>query len=260
MKTIALLAVAAATISACASAPLPPLNMASSELTALVRGDCKYFRLGSNGYEPDSRSETLFMAGSNSLKSAGRREIIVDSGPVVVMARCAHQAFFGGPIYSSARFDFTAEQGHTYEITNDQEFEHDNYECLKLLDVSADSREIMCEHQFRGGYADNAVSENTAQILETGFLARHMRSCRIWDEIHDKSVGYLRIDSGPISFEVQCEVGYAYPRKRRVRMDFVAKAGHTYTISLPDNTESKTCVGLSDASADEIVVECKSFD
>ena len=176
------------------------------------------------------------------------------------MVRCQQPNFFGGPLYTFARFDFTAEPEHRYEINNDEHFEHDSYDCLKLLDISADSRELACNRQFQGGYADNATGEDTARIMETGFLARHMRNCRIWDKVHNRPVGYLGIDAGPTSIEVHCEVGYAFPRKRKASMDFIAKAGHVYTISLPDNTESKTCVGLSDVTAGEIVVACKSFE
>jgi hypothetical protein len=280
MNYLTVMVIAAVVISGCASAPtpLPPLNMATGEDTALVRGDCKYFRLSGGGYEPNPRTASYFLTGrighitggraehlvgavvTEMRLGAGRKEIIVDAGPVTVVAACLHSNFWDGPGGTKARFDFTAEPGHTYAILND-----DQYDCLKLLDVTADPRELACERQFRGHYVDRTTGDDSAGIIAALVLSSYLQHCWLLDESFNETtgfwgaIGYLGVDAGPTHIEVICEAGLPLSRIRKLSMDFVAEAGHAYTFWVPDRKTSKKCVSLRDITADEIVVTCEPF-
>jgi len=97
-----------------------PHDLSTGDETALVEG-CKILPSGRKYYH------------------AGFSAIIVDAGPVVILARCDPSFWNSGNPGPGALFRFAAEAGHTYSLSNSDEG------CFQLVDSTAQGHVVACE-------------------------------------------------------------------------------------------------------------------
>ena len=178
------------------------------------------------------------------------RELIkVDAGPVSINATC-FDTFFGRPL-STARFKFVAEAGHTYTITATEK------DCISLLDITLEETEIACEpYSNRRRRMITTVSPNAA-LIEAGGASKDKGNCMPTRGGRPERRSFIEVDAGPINIDAVCDCESHFCRRgRRVSsFDFVAEAGHTYTITATD----KECMSLLDITSEEFVIACEPY-
>ena len=178
--------------------------------------------------------------------------INVDAGPVSISATCFNR-FFGRP-GSTARFEFVAEAGHTYTFTATEK------DCISLLDITSEEILIACEpYSNRRTRRITTVSLNAA-LIEAGGASKDKGNCvptrgGRWEERD-----FIEVDVGPIKFDAVCDPDrgrrkYAGRGWRVSSFDFVAEAGHIYTITATD----KECMSLLDITSEEFVIACEPY-
>ena len=173
--------------------------------------------------------------------------INVDAGPVSINATCFRSE-------STARFEFVAEAGHTYTFTATEK------DCISLLDITSEEILIACEpYSNRRTRRITTVSLNAA-LIEAGGASKDKGNCvptrgGRWEERD-----FIEVDVGPIKFDAVCDPDrgrrkYAGRGWRVSSFDFVAEAGHIYTITATD----KECMSLLDITSEEFVIACEPY-
>ncbi len=67
---------------------------------------------------------------------------------------------------------------------------------------------------------------------------------------------FIEVDVGPVSINAVCDRESFFDKGWRASsFDFVAEAGHTYTITATE----KECMSLLDISSEEFVIACEPY-
>lgn len=179
---------------------------------------------------------------------------VVDAGPAKVMALCYANDLVLGETKSQALFDFVAEAGHTYTFSGSE-----SGGCLNLLDVTTDEQIVACEPFFSGRYADLSTVDDTA-IIKAGVASRNKGNCRPTTGGRRERRDFFEVDAGLTTISGECQARVLPDmfghRRRLSNFEFVAEAGHTYTITATD----KECMSLLDITFEEIVIACEPYE
>ncbi len=179
--------------------------------------------------------------------------LVVDAGPANIMALCYYSTPFGD-VHFQARFDFVAEAGHAYTFAGSE-----SGACLNLLDVTTDEQIVACEPFFFGRYADLSTGDDTA-VIKAGGASRNKGNCRPTTGGRGGRRDFFEVDAGLTTINGLCQprvIPDIFGRGwRRSNFEFVAEAGHTYTITATD----KECMSLLDITFEEIVIACEPYE
>ena len=179
--------------------------------------------------------------------------LIVEAGPAKVLALCYHSTPFGD-FRLQALFDFIAEAGHTYTFSGSE-----SGACLNLLDVTTDEQIVACETFFSGRYADLSTGDDTA-VIKAGGASRNKGNCRPTTGGRGGRRDFLEVDAGLTTISGECQARVLPDmfgnRRRQSNFEFIAEAGHTYTITATD----KECMSLLDITFEEIVIACEPYE
>ena len=235
---------AAALVSGCGSMSTTARDMSTGEETALIEGvnqlltNCTIhgpFPVVPGGVRPKS-------------SFSKRHSLVADAGPLKIMVSCTTDYPFSDSIKRNIRINFVSEAGHTYTIAQKKD-------CMELVDATV-GRVVACEPYYRGHFAIQSTGDDIATFITVGDLYSD-DFCRVDKEGVGRKFGHLEVDAGPITVNAICEKKGAWSNtKRTSSFDFVAEAGHTYTITATD----KECMSLIDITSEEIVIACESYE
>lgn len=248
MHKLAIMMVAAVLVSGCGSMGTTARDMSTGEETALIEG--------LNKFSTDCTIHGPFPLVSDrdmhDISFFKRHSLIVDAGPVEIMVSCTAEDPFGSSFTEKARFDFIAEGGHTYTIAWKQD-------CMELLDATADGSAVACEPFYSGSYEDLSTTGETA-IIRAGGASSDKGDCRPSTGGRRGRRGFLEVDAGPVTIDGECQARILpdfFGRRRRMSsFEFVAEAGHTYTITATE----KECMSLLDITSEETVIACEPYE
>jgi hypothetical protein len=181
----------------------------------------------------------------------GVKSLVVDAGPVKFDVSCTSEDPFGNSVTKKASFDFVSEAGHTYTIAWQRD-------CMELLDATAGSV-VACEPYYSGSHVDLSTTDDTA-IIKAGGASRDKGNCRPTTGGRRERSDFFEVNAGSVTINGECGArilpDFLGRRRRLSRFDFVAEAGHTYTITATD----KECMSLIDITSEEIVIACESYE
>ena len=257
--------VAAVLVSGCWSTGTTVRDVSTGEETAAIqvreesRSGCSIFGplpIVSSGV----RSLDLRIIGGSIYASGslipGSDSLIVDAGPVKIVVLCVVDARpLGGITKRRAAFNFTAEGGHTYEI----ELKRKQY-CMELLDATADGSVVACEPYYSGrhDYEDLSTTGETASI-RAGEASSDKGNCRPFTGERQKwgreLREFIKVDAGPVSINARCFTTFFGRPPSTARFEFVAEAGHNYTITATE----KDCISLLDITLEETEIACEPY-
>ena len=184
---------------------------------------------------------------------ASTDSLIVDAGPVKVLALCTVSNPFGD-LHYRALFDFVAEAGHTYTFAGSE-----SGVCLNLMDVTTEGQIVACEPFFSGRYSDLSTGDDTA-IIKAGGASRNKGNCRPTTGGRRERRDMFEVDAGLTAISGECQARVLPDmfghRRRQSNFEFIAEAGHTYTITATD----KECMSLLDITFEEIVIACEPYE
>ena len=248
MKKLMITIAAVALLSGCVVMPSHTTrDQSMREETALIKGLDKFWSdclidgplpIDYSNLKPSSLGDIF--TGQTTFGAVG--SLVVDAGAVQILAKCVFSDTNMNDIRLTARFDFGAEAGHTYTVS-------DGAGCLNLLDVTTDGQIVACEPFFSGPYVDLSTGDETA-IVRTSYRD-DCDSLRVVGAV--AKAGFLLVDAGPFTVDVTCQtyiIGW-----RTLSFDFVAETGHTYTFMDSD----KECVRLIDITFEETVIACEPY-
>ena len=221
---LVIMMVAAVLVSGCGSTGTSVRDRSTGEETAVIEG---WKELWSGCYihgplPKEFVDTTLLPAGSRS------GSLIVDAGPVKIMVRCVMDSPFGVYIHK-ATFHFPAEGGHTYVIVWKQK-----QRCIELVDATADGSVVACEPYYSGSYQNLSTTGETASI-RAGEASRDKGNCKPFTWRRREARDFINVDAGPVSINATCFNTLFGRLPSIARFEFIAEAGHTYTITLTDN-------------------------
>ena len=131
---------------------------------------------------------------------------------------------------------------------------------MSLLDITSEEILIACEpFSNKSTRRITTVSLNAA-LIEAGEASRDKGNCLPTRGGQPERRDFLEVDAGPIKFDAACNGWWVYGSNLGQRwlvssFDFVAEAGHTYTITATD----KECVSLLDITSEETVIACEPY-
>ncbi len=203
---------------------------------------------GGKGFVDGARSRRI--GDSMAYGSVISESLSVDAGPVYIMVSCSADSPFGRKT-ERATFNFTAEGGHTYAIVWKQG-------CIQLLDATADGSIVACEPSYSGGYEDVSTTGETASI-RAGEASSDKGNCRPFTGERQKwgrnIRDFIKVDAGPVSINARCFTGFFGLPPSTARFEFVAEAGHNYTITATE----KDCISLLDITLEETEIACEPY-
>lgn len=261
MKKFTIMMVAIALLSGCGMWAHTTRDLSTTEETALIGGfntfsyDCSFYAPLpiKEEYTAGDAIGGIFGEFFGVTESTSRYvdSLVVDAGPVKIRTSCTYSNPFGSST-KSARFSFVAEAGHTYTVSWEAS------DCLNLLDVTNEGHVIACEPFYSGSYKDLSTGDNTA-IIKAGGASRNKGDCSPTTGGRRERRDNLKVDAGPITINGMCQAAILpdfFGRRRRVsNFEFIAEAGHTYTITATD----KECMTLLDITSEETVIACEPY-
>jgi hypothetical protein len=255
--------VAAVLVSGCGSTGTTVRDLSTSEETALIevredsRSGCSIIGplpIDWTDHVPPTLRSVLLGVRADSPHD-GADSLIVDAGPVKIMVSCsaASAGPLGGGFTERASFNFTAEDGHTYDIAWKRK-----QDCMELLDATADGSVVACEPYYSGSYEDLSTTSETASI-RAGGASSNKGNCRPFTGERRKWGRELRdlikVDAGPVSINARCFNGFFGRPPSTARFEFVAEAGHNYTITATE----KDCISLLDITFEDTAIACEPY-
>jgi len=181
--------------------------------------------------------------------------VTLNAGRVDVSVVC-ETADIMGHYKSKASFSFDALAGHDYVITK-----RDCHACVKLKDLT--TNKLVAKYDTLnnplGRVADLSTGDNTA-IIRAGGAFSDKGNCQPSTGGRRGRSDFLEVDAGPITIDGECQARILpdfFGRRRRMSsFEFVAEAGHTYTITATE----KECMSLLDITSEEIVIACEPYE
>jgi hypothetical protein len=137
----------------------------------------------------------------------------------------------------------------------------------ELMDVTSQSLQAMEEWQPAvqsssgqpGNKQEIAINPNAA-LITAGGATRNKGDCQpTWGGIRGRR-DFITVNAGTVTIDGECQARILpdiFGRRRRMSsFEFVAEAGHTYTITATE----KECMSLLDITSEEIVVACEPYE
>ena len=217
----------------------------------------------------------------------GGNSLIVDAGPVIFVQRCPGGgrspwaqvaptlAGPGHPSPPSRIFNFVAEPGRTYEVSDD---------CIRIAsqDATTEGDIVVCEEGMQGSikgppiykryvcdldYSKERTDEpyimhcvpgqmKTA-VIRHGGTTSNQDTC--WPSAGSikRRVILLTVEAGPINMPASCDriLETGELSIKTSSFDFDAETGHIYTLS----GEDEECMRLLDITSEETVIACEPY-
>ena len=213
--------------------------------------------------EGQARIEGLsgFWVNCGIVKPVRADSLTVDAGRVKIQAYCSEDDPFDTiPFTRYVMFNFIAEDGHTYALApQGSDWIRGSDYCLGLLDVTAGGHIVACEPYYSGSNLDDLSTGDDTAIIKAGGASSDKGNCRPSTGGRRGRRDFLRVNAGPITIDGECHARILPDifglRRRMSSFEFVAEAGHTYTLTASDNE----CMSLLDITSEEIVIACEPY-
>jgi hypothetical protein len=178
---------------------------------------------------------------------ANAERVTVNAGTVDVSVVCME----GGDVRKDkGSFSFDALAGHDYVITG-------GYceQCVKLKDETTKKMVATFNLESWRTAKRRPVPPNAGLIMASGKRVGE-GNCKPTRGGVTGQLDFIEVDAGAINFNAICQPTGTWSTRLRISsFDFVAQAGHTYTITATD----KECMSLLDITSEEFVIACEPY-